>query len=132
MDDARAAMARLAENMDAMKCNFLLRGFFKRAGGLRPRPDVAGELPEGRPHQGQRSPSRPRLAARGRAIRAAARSSGRRAARQPGQDGIDSAIAPYLENIASGVVMVEGYAQQSTRDEQYLRSQCARRWSVTT
>ena len=34
MDDARAAMAGLAENMDAMKHNFLLRGFFKGAGLL--------------------------------------------------------------------------------------------------
>jgi len=39
-----------------------------------------------------------------------------------GKTGIDSAIAPYLENIASGIVMVEGYAQQGTPDEQYLRS----------
>jgi len=40
-----------------------------------------------------------------------------------GQTGIDSAIAPYLENLASGIVMVEGYAQTGTRDQQYLRSQ---------
>src|SRR4029078_10903990 len=32
MDDARLAMAGLAENMDAMKHNFLLRGFFKGRG----------------------------------------------------------------------------------------------------
>ena len=32
MDDARAAMAGLAENMDALKHNFLLRGFFNGRG----------------------------------------------------------------------------------------------------
>ena len=32
MDDARAAMAGFAENMDALKHNFLLRGFFNRRG----------------------------------------------------------------------------------------------------
>ena len=35
---------------------------------------------------------------------------------------MDAAIAPYLEHLASGIVMVEGYAQQGPRDEQYLRS----------
>ena len=34
----------------------------------------------------------------------------------------DAAIAPYLEYVASGIVMVEGYAQQGSPDEQYLRS----------
>ena len=29
---------------------------------------------------------------------------------------------PYLEYLAAGIVMVEGYAQQGPRDEQYLRS----------
>ena len=32
MDDARAAMEGLAENMDALRHNFLLRGFFKKRG----------------------------------------------------------------------------------------------------
>ncbi len=32
------------------------------------------------------------------------------------------AIGPFLEHVASGIVVVEGYAQQGTRDEQYLRS----------
>ena len=32
MDDARAAMEGFAENMDALKHNFLLRGFFKKRG----------------------------------------------------------------------------------------------------
>ena len=35
---------------------------------------------------------------------------------------VDSAIAPYLEHVASGIVIVEGYAQEGPRDEQYLRS----------
>jgi hypothetical protein len=41
---------------------------------------------------------------------------------EPGKGWIDAAIAPYLEHVASGIVIVEGYAQQGTRDEQYLRS----------
>jgi phospholipid/cholesterol/gamma-HCH transport system substrate-binding protein len=122
MDDARLAMAGLAENMDAMKHNFLLRGFFKGRGYY----DLA-----------QMSPADYRKGA-------LTKGSDRRLVRvwrrsdalfepQPdhpaderltneGKTGIDSAIAPYLEHVASGIVMVEGYAQRGTRDEQYLRS----------
>ena len=40
----------------------------------------------------------------------------------PGKVHVDSVIAPYLEPVASGIVIVEGYAQEGPRDEQYLRS----------
>ena len=33
-----------------------------------------------------------------------------------GKAGVDSAIAPYLEYLASGIVMVEGYAQHGPRE----------------
>ncbi len=36
--------------------------------------------------------------------------------------GIDLAIATYIEDVASGIVIVEGYAQRGTRAEQYLQS----------
>ena len=35
---------------------------------------------------------------------------------------VDAAIGPFLRHVASGIVMVEGYAQQGLVDEQYLRS----------
>jgi phospholipid/cholesterol/gamma-HCH transport system substrate-binding protein len=121
MDDAGAAMEGLAENMDALRHNFLLRGFFKkrgyfdleqispadyRQGVLTKGSDRrlvrvwgrADELFEAEPH-----PERERLTERGQAW-------------------VDSAIAPYLEQVGSGIVIVEGYAQQGTRDRQYLQS----------
>ena len=123
MDDARAAMAGLAENMDAMKHNFLLRGFFKNRGyydlaQMSPGDYRKGTLTNGSDRKLVRvwqhsddlfepQPDRPeneRLTEQGKAR-------------------IGSAIAPYLENIASGIVMVEGYAQQGPPAEQYLRSQ---------
>ena len=122
MDNARAAMEGFAENMDALKHNFLLRGFFKGRGYF----DLA-----------QMSPADYRLGA-------LTKGSDRRVARMwqradvlfepdpehpqnerltdPGKGLIDAAIAPYLEHVASGIVIVEGYAQEGTRDEQYLRS----------
>jgi hypothetical protein len=122
MDDARAAMAGLAENMDAMKHNFLLRGFFKGRGyyelaQISPADYRKGVLVKDSDRQlvrvWQRSdvlfepqPDRPdneRLSDGGKAA-------------------VNAAIAPYLENVASGIVMVEGYSQQGKADQQYLRS----------
>ena len=67
MNDARAAVAGLAENMDALKHKiFLLRGFFKGRGYFDLAQVSPADYPEGRAHEGQRSPSGPRLAARRR------------------------------------------------------------------
>ena len=72
MDEARAAMAGFAENMDALKRNFLLRGFFNRRGYF----DLAQMSPadyrQGALTKGERSSADPRLAARRRAVRAGA------------------------------------------------------------
>ena len=122
MDDARAAMAGLAENMDALKHNFLLRGFFNRRGyfdlaQMSPADYRQGALTKGSDRRVVRvwqradvlfepepdHPENERLT-------------------EPGKAWVDAAIAPYLEHVASGIVIVEGYAQQGTRDEQYLRS----------
>jgi phospholipid/cholesterol/gamma-HCH transport system substrate-binding protein len=122
MDDARAAMAAFAENMEALKHNFLLRGFFKGRGYF----DLA-----------QLSPADYRKGAltkgSDRRVVRAWRLAGELFEPQPdhveserltdiGKVWLDSAIAPYLEHVASGIVIIEGYSQQGTRDEQYLRS----------
>jgi phospholipid/cholesterol/gamma-HCH transport system substrate-binding protein len=122
MDDARAAMSGFAENMEALKHNFLLRGFFKGRGyfdlaQISPADYRLGVLTKGSDRRLIRvwrhadvlfepEPDRPETD----------RLTG------PGKAEVDSAIAPYLERIASGMLIVEGYAQQGTRDEQYLRS----------
>ena len=122
MDDARAAMAGLADNMDALKHNFLLRGFFKDRGyfdlaQVSPTDYRRGILTKGSDRRVARvwlrsdvlfepAPERPedeRLTG-------------------PGKAQIDLAIGPFLEHVASGIAVVEGFAQQGTRDEQYLRS----------
>jgi phospholipid/cholesterol/gamma-HCH transport system substrate-binding protein len=122
MDDARSAMAGLSENMEALKHNFLLRGFFKDRGyfdlaQLSPAEYREGALTKGSDRRLVRiwlgsdvlfepEPGRPedeRLT-------------------DSGKVRVDLAIGSYLEHIASGIVVIEGYAQQGTRDEQYLRS----------
>ena len=122
MDDARAAVEGLAENMDALKHNFLLRGYFNRRGYF----DLAQMSPADY-RQGVLTKGSDR-----RVIRVWRRADvlfepepdhpENERLTEPGKAWIDAAIAPYLEHVASGIVIVEGYAQQGTRDEQYLRS----------
>jgi phospholipid/cholesterol/gamma-HCH transport system substrate-binding protein len=122
LDDARSAMAGFAENMEALKHNFLLRGFFNQRGyfnlaNISPAEYRQGALTK----DGKRgvyriwvnssvlfdkdpaNPQLERLSDGGRAR-------------------LDSAIASYLDRLANGVLVVEGYATEGTRDEQYLYS----------
>jgi phospholipid/cholesterol/gamma-HCH transport system substrate-binding protein len=122
MDDARGAMSALADNMDALKHNFLLRGFFKGRGyfdlaQLSPADYRQGALTKGSERHVDRvwiesdqlfepEPDRPheeRLS-------------------DPGKVRVSIALGAYLEQIGSSIVMIEGYSQQGTLDEQYLRS----------
>ncbi len=122
MDDASESMASFAENMEALKHNFLLRGFFNKRGYF----DLAQISPADY-RQGALTKGSDR-----RVIRVWLRSDAllepapghpdKEQLSEAGKDGVDASIAPYLEYLASGIVMVEGYAQQGPRDEQYLRS----------
>ncbi len=53
MDDARKAMSAFAENMEALKHNFLVRGFFKDRGFFNLADDLAGGVPPGRADEGR-------------------------------------------------------------------------------
>jgi phospholipid/cholesterol/gamma-HCH transport system substrate-binding protein len=122
MDDARGSMASFAENMDALKRNFLLRGFFNKRGYF----DLA-QISPAEYRQGVLTKGSDR-----RLVRVWLRSDAlfepeptqpeREQLSEAGKAGVDAAIAPYLEYVASGIVMVEGYAQQGALDEQYLGS----------
>ena len=122
MDDARESMAGFAENMEALRHNFLLRGFFNKRGYF----DLAQISPADY-RQGALTKGSDR-----RVVRVWLRSDAllepepghpeKEQLSEAGKGGVDAAIAPYLEYLASGIVMVEGYAQQGPRDEQYLRS----------
>jgi hypothetical protein len=41
---------------------------------------------------------------------------------EAGKASVDAAIAPYLEYLVSGILIIEGYAQNGPREEQYLQS----------
>ena len=122
MDDARGSMASFAENMDALKRNFLLRGYFNKRGyfdltQISPASYRQGVLTKGSDRRLVRvwipsdvllepEPGHPEREQLSEAAKAS----------------VDAAIAPYLEYLASGILVVEGYAQHGPREEQYLRS----------
>ena len=124
MDDARGSMASFADNMDALKRNFLLRGFFNKRGYF----DLAQISPADY-RQGVLTKGSDR-----RLVRVWLRSDAllepepepghpeREQLSEAGKASVDSAIAPYLEYLASGILIVEGYSQHGALDEQYLRS----------
>jgi phospholipid/cholesterol/gamma-HCH transport system substrate-binding protein len=120
LDDARIAMAGFAENMEALKHNFFFRGFFTRRGyftlaDLSPAEYRQGVLT----HRSDRRMLRVWLEA---GVLFAPSETGDERLTDSGKARLDSAIAEYLEQINSAIVMVEGYTQPGTVDEQYLRS----------
>lgn len=120
LDNANVAMARLSDNMDALRHNFLLRGFFNRRGyfdleDLSPADYRAGALA-----RGGRQPVRVWL--ENSRVFDIASSGSEPQLSEEGRRRLDSAIAPFLEHAASAVLMVEGYAPTGGQDEQYLQS----------
>jgi phospholipid/cholesterol/gamma-HCH transport system substrate-binding protein len=122
MEGARTAMVGFAENMEALKHNFLVRGFFKDRGffnleEISPEAYRKGALTKRGALRTVRvwlsspvlfepdaeHPEKERLTANGKAR-------------------LDSAMGAFIDRLPGGVLMIEGYAQQGTKDEEYLLS----------
>ena len=123
MDDARKAMSAFAENMEALKHNFLLRGFFKDRGFFN-----LAEISPGAYRQG--ALTRSGLLTRSARVWLTAAelfepAPDEAAAERLTADGrtrLDAAMGGYLDRSTAAVLMVEGYAPQGTKDQQYLRA----------
>jgi phospholipid/cholesterol/gamma-HCH transport system substrate-binding protein len=121
LDDTRVAMAGFAENMEALKRNFLFRGYFNRRGFFALDDISPAEYRQGVLTRGDRRVFRVWLAASG-LFDVSAEQSGEERLTEEGRAQLDSAISPYLDRINSAIVIVEGYATAPTVDQQYLRS----------
>ena len=124
MEDARDAMTGFAENMDALKRNFLFRGFFNDRGyfslsEISPAAYRAGALTTDK--RRARNISRTWLGA-GDLFEADPEQPGVERLTDGGRRRLDAAIAPSLSRLPGNILIIEGYAQQGTIDEQYVRS----------
>ncbi len=120
LDDARSAMSGFAENMDALRHNFLLRGFFNSRGYYNLEQISPAEYRAGALAGGGRTPVRVWLGT----DRVFEPDEGEKPMRlsDDGRRRLDAAIAPYLDRVADGVLMIEGLATQGGRDQQFLLS----------
>jgi phospholipid/cholesterol/gamma-HCH transport system substrate-binding protein len=118
LTQAREATADLADNMEAMKHNFLLRGFFNRRGyydldAISPAQYRNGVLENGKRKAMRIWLSSPVLfeaGADGEVLSAEGRSR------------IDSAMTTYLRHVPANPIVVEGYATEGTIGERYRLS----------
>jgi phospholipid/cholesterol/gamma-HCH transport system substrate-binding protein len=116
---ARAAMVNLAENTEALKRNFLFRGFFQRRGYF-DLDDVSVEQYRGGALE----------TADRRALRIWLRGDllferneeGREQLSDEGRARVDSAMSQFVRYPRTSPFVVEGYAEALTADERYLLS----------
>lgn len=122
MDGARIAMAGFAENMEALKHNFLVRGFFNDRGffnlaSISPAEYRAGALTR----KGARRTVRIWLSASFLFEPDPGKPDAERLT-DDGKARLDSAMATFLDRLPGAALIVEGHSQKGAKDEQYLQS----------
>jgi phospholipid/cholesterol/gamma-HCH transport system substrate-binding protein len=120
LDEARTAMASLAEDMEALKHNFLFRGYFNSRGYFDLSHIAPADYRQGKAFANHRNAVRVWLSAT--SVYESGAENGSERMSDDGKKAVDSAIAPYLDRLAGSVVMVEGYSQREAREDQYLQS----------
>jgi phospholipid/cholesterol/gamma-HCH transport system substrate-binding protein len=116
LGQTREAVSDLADNMEALKHNFLLRGFFNRRGYFDLDAISAADYRNGLLENGKRKAARIWLAAR---VLFETRADGTEALTADGKARLDSAMAAYLKYVPSNPIVVEGYASGPTVDERF-------------
>jgi phospholipid/cholesterol/gamma-HCH transport system substrate-binding protein len=118
LTQAREATADLADNMEAMKHNFLLRGFFNRRGyfdlnAISPAQYRSGVLENGKRKAMRIWLSSPLLFEEG---------PGGEVLSAEGRSRVDSAMTTYLRYVPANPIVVEGFAMDGTVGERYRLS----------
>jgi phospholipid/cholesterol/gamma-HCH transport system substrate-binding protein len=114
---AREAVSDLAENMEALKRNFLFRGFFNKRGYFDLSEISPAEYRSGLLEQRKRTALRIWLSSH------ILFDPGSEATlTDEGRVRLDSAIATYLRYLPSSPLVVEGYSTEGSRDERFRRA----------
>lgn len=119
LGQAREATADLADNMEAMKHNFLLRGFFNKRGYFDLDAISPAEYRTGVLENGKRKAMRIWLKS---SLLFEPGPDGTEVLSQSGRDRIDSAMSTYLKYLPSNPLVVEGYAPAVTTAERFRLS----------
>jgi phospholipid/cholesterol/gamma-HCH transport system substrate-binding protein len=119
LTQAREATADLADNMEAMKHNFLLRGFFNRRGYYDLDTISPAEYRNGVLENGKRKAMRIWL---GQNVLFEPGPDGTEVLSEQGRARLDSAMATYLRYVPSNPIVVEGYATEGTLGEQFRQA----------
>jgi phospholipid/cholesterol/gamma-HCH transport system substrate-binding protein len=116
LGQTREAVSDLADNMEALKRNFLFRGFFNKRGYFDLNTLSPVEYRSGVLENGKRKAARIWLATR---VLFETREDGTEALTADGRARLDSAMATYLRYVPKHPLVVEGYASGSTVDERF-------------
>ncbi len=119
LSQAREATADLADNMEAMKHNFLLRGFFNRRGYFDLDAISPAEYRKGVLENGKRKAMRIWLADR---VLFQVGPDGTETLTEDGRLRIDSAMATYLMHLPSNPIVIEGYATEGRTEERFRKA----------
>jgi phospholipid/cholesterol/gamma-HCH transport system substrate-binding protein len=119
VSQTREAVADLADNMEALKHNFLLRGFFNRRGYFDLDAISPAEYRNGLLENGKRKAMRIWLASD---VLFAAGVDGGEVLTEEGRARLDSAMTTYLRYVPSNPMIVEGYASLGTLGESFRQS----------
>ena len=115
----REAVSDLADNMEALKHNFLFRGFFNRRGYFDLDAISPADYRNGLLENGKRKAARIWLASR---VLFEVRPDGTEALTSDGKSRLDSAMSAYLKYVPTNPIVVEGYANGPTIDERFRLS----------
>jgi phospholipid/cholesterol/gamma-HCH transport system substrate-binding protein len=119
LSQAREATADLADNMEAMKHNFLLRGFFSRRGYYDLNAISPAQYRNGVLENGKRKAMRIWLSS---AVLFAPGPGGTEILTPDGRARIDSAVVTFLKYLPANPVVVEGYATEGIAGERFRQS----------
>lgn len=116
LGQAREAVADLADNMEALKHNFLFRGFFNNRGYFDLDAISPAEYRNGVLENGKRKALRVWLAS---SVLFDTLADGTETLSETGRQRVDSAMSAYLKYLPSNPIVVEGYATEGTKDERF-------------
>jgi len=119
LSHAREVTADLADNMEALKHNFLLRGFFNRRGYFDLDAISPAQYRNGVLENGKRKAMRIWLKD---AVLFERRPDGTEALTAEGRARLDSAMSTFLRHLPSNPLVIEGYAAAGTAADQFQAS----------